>query len=321
MKQYADLAEFFDKLRPQTGFENLPRNVPEAKLANDSAYKHLVQAQLDGLLHSCPREIVRSDLFRDFFQLSAEYQVLRGMEGASSDPALRQQADPALASRQGAYRHPGTWPQDIPITAISRGSESTVAPLAWGQQQQRAPAAPLAWGALDAPPASNFLLAAPKKSTASWSPEGVGQSRAPPAASGSPGLFLMTPAPAIAASSPSGAGALGATPLSPTVAPSPAIAAATVVSPGAAPATGLSPSMGSSPGSSMSSPDKHHSGINSSGGPGGRPWCVVCMAKPEEVAVDPCGHLSMCRDCATQVKMCPVCRGPIGKLLRVYVVK
>eukprot|EP00747_Dinoflagellata_sp_TGD_P018363 gnl/TRDRNA2_/TRDRNA2_126444_c0_seq1.p1 gnl/TRDRNA2_/TRDRNA2_126444_c0~~gnl/TRDRNA2_/TRDRNA2_126444_c0_seq1.p1 ORF type:complete len:454 (-),score=44.64 gnl/TRDRNA2_/TRDRNA2_126444_c0_seq1:70-1431(-) len=52
-----------------------------------------------------------------------------------------------------------------------------------------------------------------------------------------------------------------------------------------------------------------------------RPWCVICMAKPEEVAVDPCGHLSMCQDCATMVKCCPVCRGPIEKLLRVFVVK
>jgi len=67
------------------------------------------------------------------------------------------------------------------------------------------------------------------------------------------------------------------------------------------------------------------SGRSSSGGGAGgsrsRPWCVVCMAKPEEVAVDPCGHLSMCEECASQVRQCPVCRGPIEKLLRVFVVR
>lgn len=50
-----------------------------------------------------------------------------------------------------------------------------------------------------------------------------------------------------------------------------------------------------------------------------RPWCVVCMANPQEVAIDPCGHLSMCHRCATAVQACPVCRGPIEKALRVYI--
>eukprot|EP00812_Abedinium_dasypus_P007283 NODE_1926_length_1033_cov_236.745399.p1 GENE.NODE_1926_length_1033_cov_236.745399~~NODE_1926_length_1033_cov_236.745399.p1 ORF type:complete len:231 (+),score=35.03 NODE_1926_length_1033_cov_236.745399:3-695(+) len=48
-------------------------------------------------------------------------------------------------------------------------------------------------------------------------------------------------------------------------------------------------------------------------------WCVVCMACPQEIAIDPCGHLSMCHNCASAVKDCPVCRGPIVKLLRVYI--
>jgi len=49
-----------------------------------------------------------------------------------------------------------------------------------------------------------------------------------------------------------------------------------------------------------------------------RPWCVVCMANPQEMAIDPCGHMSMCHRCAAAVQACPVCRGPIGKALRVY---
>jgi len=49
-----------------------------------------------------------------------------------------------------------------------------------------------------------------------------------------------------------------------------------------------------------------------------RRMCVVCMAAPQEIAIDPCGHLSMCHNCASAVKFCPVCRGPIEKSLRVY---
>jgi len=49
-------------------------------------------------------------------------------------------------------------------------------------------------------------------------------------------------------------------------------------------------------------------------------WCVVCMANRQEIAIDPCGHLSMCHVCVSAVKSCPVCRGPIDKALRVYIV-
>lgn len=75
-----------------------------------------------------------------------------------------------------------------------------------------------------------------------------------------------------------------------------------------------------------SSPDQspgisRASGLSSSGGGGRRPYCVVCMSKPEEVAVDPCGHMSMCSGCASMVKECPVCRSPINKLLKIFVVR
>lgn len=52
---------------------------------------------------------------------------------------------------------------------------------------------------------------------------------------------------------------------------------------------------------------------------GKRRPCVVCLAKPQEVAIDPCGHLSMCNDCISSVQACPICRGPINKALRVYI--
>jgi len=50
-----------------------------------------------------------------------------------------------------------------------------------------------------------------------------------------------------------------------------------------------------------------------------RPWCVICMASPQEMAIDPCGHMSMCQTCAPKETVCPVCKGPIEKVLRVFV--
>lgn len=50
-----------------------------------------------------------------------------------------------------------------------------------------------------------------------------------------------------------------------------------------------------------------------------RPDCVICLAAGRDTAIDPCGHISMCAACATAVKECPVCRGPINKMLKVYI--
>ena len=49
------------------------------------------------------------------------------------------------------------------------------------------------------------------------------------------------------------------------------------------------------------------------------PECVVCMQKPHEAVIDPCGHISMCIRCAERVDTCPICRGSIDKVLRVFV--
>lgn len=49
-----------------------------------------------------------------------------------------------------------------------------------------------------------------------------------------------------------------------------------------------------------------------------RPYCVICMERPQEMAIDPCGHLSMCQACCSKMTTCPVCRGPIQKALRIF---
>jgi len=53
----------------------------------------------------------------------------------------------------------------------------------------------------------------------------------------------------------------------------------------------------------------------------GRAWCVVCFENPQEMAIDPCGHMSMCEECMKSVKDCPICRGPIHKAMKIIIAK
>lgn len=36
--------------------------------------------------------------------------------------------------------------------------------------------------------------------------------------------------------------------------------------------------------------------------------CIICFVHPKEYAILPCGHLCSCRDCASKLSICPVCR-------------
>ena len=47
--------------------------------------------------------------------------------------------------------------------------------------------------------------------------------------------------------------------------------------------------------------------------------CVVCMAAHVAVAFAPCGHVSTCEECASQLGTCPLCRQTVKTRLRVYV--
>lgn len=52
--------------------------------------------------------------------------------------------------------------------------------------------------------------------------------------------------------------------------------------------------------------------------------CVVCWDARAEGACIPCGHLAGCMNCLMEVKSkswnCPVCRGPIEQVIKVYAV-
>lgn len=52
------------------------------------------------------------------------------------------------------------------------------------------------------------------------------------------------------------------------------------------------------------------------------PECVVCMSNPQTNAFGPCGHKCCCEVCAAELQRrgdtCPICRGPIRNILRVY---
>eukprot|EP00919_Chromeraceae_sp_WS-2016_P005660 GHVR01013277.1.p1 GENE.GHVR01013277.1~~GHVR01013277.1.p1 ORF type:complete len:433 (+),score=57.72 GHVR01013277.1:71-1369(+) len=51
--------------------------------------------------------------------------------------------------------------------------------------------------------------------------------------------------------------------------------------------------------------------------------CIVCFTRKYEVAFDPCGHICCCLPCAELIDkdLCPVCRIPITKYLRIFITR
>ena len=48
--------------------------------------------------------------------------------------------------------------------------------------------------------------------------------------------------------------------------------------------------------------------------------CVVCLHRPLDVVLEPCGHLCLCRGCSDRIKeRCPICRKPIVRKQFVYI--
>ena len=50
--------------------------------------------------------------------------------------------------------------------------------------------------------------------------------------------------------------------------------------------------------------------------------CVICLVEPKKFIIVPCGHQCLCQDCSLKVlaadSMCPICRGPVAQIMRVF---
>jgi len=50
--------------------------------------------------------------------------------------------------------------------------------------------------------------------------------------------------------------------------------------------------------------------------------CKVCFENPIDTVILECGHQVICHDCSKDIgSLCPLCRGPISKIIKTYVVK
>lgn len=46
--------------------------------------------------------------------------------------------------------------------------------------------------------------------------------------------------------------------------------------------------------------------------------CVVCLAAPRECVLIECGHACVCEQCSGALALCPICRAPIARVIRMY---
>jgi len=46
--------------------------------------------------------------------------------------------------------------------------------------------------------------------------------------------------------------------------------------------------------------------------------CKICFERDIECAIVECGHTVLCLECSNGLKLCPMCREPIQKILRIY---
>lgn len=47
--------------------------------------------------------------------------------------------------------------------------------------------------------------------------------------------------------------------------------------------------------------------------------CQVCFVNQRDILIEPCMHVCCCSTCATKLPACPICRGPINKVQKIFV--
>ena len=46
--------------------------------------------------------------------------------------------------------------------------------------------------------------------------------------------------------------------------------------------------------------------------------CVVCMNNTKNMMINPCNHVCLCEECCVNLTECPICRGRVGIIVKVY---
>lgn len=79
---------------------------------------------------------------------------------------------------------------------------------------------------------------------------------------------------------------------------------------------------GGTPAATSEKPGDENNANDSSNTPSGT--CVICLDAPVEGACIPCGHMAGCMSCLKDIESkkwgCPICRGTINQVIRLYAV-
>ena len=46
--------------------------------------------------------------------------------------------------------------------------------------------------------------------------------------------------------------------------------------------------------------------------------CKLCKINERQLAVIPCGHLSICQGCSSRCSLCPICKREVKAYVRIY---